>query len=137
MLLRAAPLLSVIFITACSSGLTKNSKISNSDTPLIKYSQGKSKIVPVNPVVSSNDACVDHFNFLRQAVDDKYQKYSRRYVDIGAGFTFLNTNKNIMNDDAKKVYTNTLEMKLMTLCSEVSYAGFLVIQKKIDALGVI
>ncbi|MBS0849355.1 hypothetical protein [Citrobacter sp. JGM124] len=134
MLLRTIPLLSVMFLAACSTNMAKNTT-KQSPAPTIKYAQNNSRIVPVNSVASSNNPCVDHFNFLRQAGDNKYQKYSRDYIQIGDGYNFLNTNKNIMNGDAKRVYTNTLDMKLNTLCSEVNYAGFQVIQQKINALS--
>lgn len=135
MLLRSISLLSVVFLAACSSGAVKHTATKQSPAPTIKYAQNNSRIVPVNVVASSSNACVDHFNFLRQAGDDKYQKYSRDYTQIGDGYSFLNTNKNIMNNDSKRVYTNTLDMKLNTLCSEVNYAGFQVIQQKIGALS--
>ncbi|TBL95873.1 hypothetical protein EYY95_00005 [Hafnia alvei] len=135
MLLRSISLLSVIFLAACSTNAVKHNSVKQSPKPTIKYSQNNSRIVPVNSVASSNNPCVDRFNFLRQAGDDKYQKYSRDYIQIGDGYSFLNTNKNIMNGDAKRVYTNTLDMKLNTLCSEVNYAGFQVIQQKINALS--
>ena len=135
MLLRSIPIFSVIFLAACSTTSVKHTATKQSPAPTIKYAQNASRIVPVNSVASSNNLCVDHFNFLRQAGDDKYQKYSRDYIQIGDGYSFLNTNKNIMNGDAKRVYTNTLDMKLNTLCSEVNYAGFQVIQQKINALS--
>ena len=135
MLLRSIPLFSVIFLAACSTTAVKHTATKQSPAPTIKYAQNTSRIVPVSAVASSNNPCVDHFNFLRQTGDDKYQKYSRDYIQIGDGYSFLNTNKNIMNGDAKRVYTNTLDMKLNTLCSEVNYAGFQVIQQKINALS--
>ncbi|WP_367300394.1 hypothetical protein [Hafnia alvei] len=135
MLLRSIPLLSFIFLAACSANSVKHASVKQSPKPTIKYAQNNSRIVPVNAVASSNNLCVDHFNFLRQAGDDKYQKYSRDYIQIGDGYSFLNTNKNIMNGDAKRLYSNTLDMKLNTLCSEVNYAGFKVIQQKINALS--
>lgn len=135
MLLRSIPLFSAIFLAACSTTAVKHSSVKQSPKPTITYAQNASRIVPVNTVASSNNSCVDHFNFLRQAGDDKYQKYTREYIQISDGYRFLNTNKNIMNGDAKRVYTNTLDMKLNTLCSEVNYAGFQVIQQKINALS--
>lgn len=135
MLLRLVPVASVLFIVACSSTTTRNVSTQKTSAPVIKYAQNNSKIVPTNAIASSNNLCVDHFNFLRQAGDDKYQKFSRDYVQIGDGYRFLSTNKNIMNGDAKRVYTNTLDIKLTTLCSEVNYAGFQVIQQKINALS--
>lgn len=135
MLLRAAPLLTVFVLAACSTTPVKNNATKQNPSPAVKYEKNNSRIVPVNPVASSNNQCVDYFNFLRQAGNDKYQKYSREYILIGDGYTFLNTNKNIMNSDAKRVYSNALDMKLNTLCSEVNYTGFQVIQQKINALS--
>lgn len=134
MLLRTTPLLSVIFLAACSSNAVKHTEAKRSTAPTVKYAKYSSRIVPVNSVASSNNRCVDSFNFLRQAGDNKYQKYSRDYIKVGDGYTFLNVNKNIMGEDAKRVYTMKLDMKLDTLCSEVDYAGYQVIQQKVKAL---
>ncbi|WP_249215940.1 hypothetical protein [Citrobacter sp. JGM124] len=135
-MLRSVALLSVIFLAGCSSNVVKNTTTKPvSAAPATNYAQNNSRIVPVNSVVSSNNPCVDRFNFLRLAGNEKYQKYSNDYTRIGDGYNFLNTNKNIMNSDARRVYTNTLEMKMDTLCSEVNYAGFQVIQQKISALS--
>lgn len=48
---------------------------------------------------------------------------------------FLNVNKNIMDNDAKEVYTMMLEMKLDTLCSKVQYTGYSVVKGKIKELS--
>ncbi|TBM25848.1 hypothetical protein [Hafnia paralvei] len=135
MLLRTMPLLSVIFLASCSSNTVKQIETPKKTSATVKYEQNNSRIVPVNSIASSNNECVDHFNFLRQAEHDKYPKYSRDYIQIGDGYRFLSTNKNIMNNDAKRMYTQTLDMKLNTLCSEVNYAGFQAIQQKISALS--
>ncbi|MFM1348934.1 hypothetical protein WFP14_20585 [Yersinia proxima] len=135
MFLRTIPLLPVLFLAACSSSTVKHIETQKKNSAAVRYDQSNSRIVPVNSVVSSNNACVDHFNFLRQAGDDKYSKYSRNYIQISDGYRFLSTNKNIMDSDAKRVYTQTLDMKLNTLCSEVNYAGYQLIQQKISALS--
>jgi len=131
MLLRIVPVIPLLFLAACSTGTVKHTTA----TPTIKYAKDNSKIVPTSAVASSNNKCVDNFNFLRQAGDAHYQDYSRDYMKVGAGYSFLNVNKNIMEGDAKRVYTMKLDMKLDTLCSEVNYAGYQVIQQKIKELG--
>ncbi|EPL4527018.1 hypothetical protein QCK34_004431 [Enterobacter asburiae] len=112
----------------------ENEKNKKATASKINYAKGSSRILPAATLASSNDLCVDHFNFLRQAGDDKYKKFSRDYIQIGDGYNFLNVNKNIMSSDARRVYTNELEMKLNTLCSEVNYAGFQFIQQKIISI---
>lgn len=134
MIFRVIPITSMFFLAACSSSLVKQPEIKKNAAP-IKYSRQSSSIVPVNSVASSNNQCVDNFNFLRQSQDDKYQKYSQDYIKVGDGYRFLSTNKNIMDSDAKRVYTMKLEIKLNTLCSEVNYAGYQHIQKKISELN--
>ncbi|EKN4184246.1 hypothetical protein NTJ16_003385 [Yersinia ruckeri] len=86
-------------------------------------------------LASSNNTCVDHFNFLREAKSNQYKEYSKDYGDIGKGYRFLNTNKNIMDNDAKEVYTMMLEMKLDTLCSKIQYTGYSVIKAKMGELS--
>lgn len=135
MLLRSIPLLSIILLSACSTNTVKHTEAKQNFSSKIKYAQNNSQIVPVDTISSSNDKCIDHFNFLHQAKDDKYKNYSREYIQISDGYRFLKTNKNIMSGDAKRVYTNTLDMKLKTLCSEVNYAGFQAIQQRINVLN--
>ncbi|TBL65502.1 hypothetical protein [Hafnia paralvei] len=60
-------------------------------------------------------------------------KQADSYLD--KGYRFLNTNKNIMDEDAKKVYTMMLEMKLDTLCSKVQYSGYSIIKIKMKELS--
>lgn len=134
MLLRAFAISPVLFLAACS---VQSSGDKAQTKPAVQYKRENSKIVPVNAIASSNNQCVDHFNFLRQAKDKKYQGYSQQYVDISNGYTFLNVNKNIMDTDAKEVYTMTLNMKLDTLCTKVNYTGFQLIRQKIKALSAV
>ena len=133
MLLRVIVIIPVLLLAACStqSQSVKGKKQPNS---VVQYINGNSKIVPINAIASSSNQCVDHFNFLRQVKDSKYQEFSRQYVEISNGYTFLNVNKNIMNSDAKEVFTMNLNMKLDTLCTKVNYTGFQVIQQKIKEL---
>lgn len=134
MLLRSVFVFSVLLLSACSMNTVENEKNKKATASKINYAKGSSRILPAATLASSNDLCVDHFNFLRQAGDDKYKKFSRDYIQIGDGYNFLNVNKNIMSSDARRVYTNELEMKLNTLCSEVNYAGFQFIQQKIISI---
>lgn len=140
MFLKLLPITSLLLMTACSSypgSNTTNRTAENQEgdsTQAEKYSRGRSPLVPVNAIASSNNLCVDNFNFLRQAKSSQYQNYSQHYIKIGDGYKFLNTNKNIMGSDAKEVYTMELDMKLDTLCKKVNYAGYNVIKQKIKEL---
>lgn len=137
-MLKAFPVVTVILLSACSSynsGKLDSKNINEREaTPAQKYAAGRSQLVPVNAIASSNNKCVDNFNFLRQSSSDRYQKYSQDYIKIGNGYTFLNTNKNIMGSDAKEVYTMKLDMKLDSLCNKVDYAGYQVIKDKMQSL---
>jgi|AGFS01.1.fsa_nt_gi hypothetical protein len=131
---KISPILAIIFLCACTSDYNKKS-VSSALKPSIQYKKDNSKLISVHTLASSNNECIDNFNFLKQAQDKKYNDYSRAYIEIGEGFNFLNSNKNIMNKDAKRVYTMRLEMKLDTLCSEVSYTGYNVIKQRIKDLN--
>jgi|GEM_PF-6767250 hypothetical protein len=132
MLLRAIFIGPVLLLAACS---TQSSGYKKPAKPVIKYEQNSSRIVPVNSIESSNNPCIDHFNFLRQAKDSKYQDFSRQYINVSEGFAFLRTNKNIMDASAREVYDMNLNMKLETLCTKVNYAGFQVIRQKLKELS--
>lgn len=132
MLLRVIFITPVLLMTACSSNLFS---VKPSPKPVVKYAKESSRIVPVKSISSSNNQCVDNFNFLRQASDPQYNVFSQQYIKVGNGYNFLNVNKNIMDADAKEIYTMKLDMKLETLCSKVNYAGYRVIRQKIKELG--
>ncbi|MGK0603436.1 hypothetical protein [Yokenella regensburgei] len=136
MILKLLPAASLVLLAACAStGAPQGvNKTATKATPAEKYVSHSTPLTPENTIASSSNRCVDNFNFLRQAGSGQYQKYSQDYIKIGDGYRFLNTNKNIMGDDAKAVYTMKLDMKLDTLCNRVDYAGYQVIKEKIKAL---
>ena len=132
MLFRAVIISPVLLLAACSF---PHSDRANIEKALISYARNNSKIISINPIPATGNLCVDNFNFLRQAGDDKYQDYSQKYIAVGNGYTFLNTNKNIMDKNAQEVYSMKLDMKLDTLCSKVNYAGYQVIHRKMKELS--
>ncbi|HDR2357211.1 TPA: hypothetical protein QCH65_004462 [Enterobacter roggenkampii] len=131
MLLRALIVTPILLVTACSANPFNHKPTSK---PEVEYARGNSKIIPVNPIASSNNKCVDNFNFLRQAGDSGYKDFSHQYIKVGNGYKFLNTNKNIMDPNAKEIYAMELDVKLYTLCAKVSYAGFNFIRNKMNEL---
>ncbi|HEO9694312.1 TPA: hypothetical protein QIM62_004838 [Klebsiella aerogenes] len=138
MVLKQLPVISLAFLVACSphggNNAAVNSLVKNKKTPTERYISKKNPLTPVNSISSSNNRCVDDFNFLRLTGSKQYQKYSHDYVKIGDGYKFLNQNKNIMGGDAKDVYTMKLDVKLDTLCTRVNYEGYQVIKEKIKEL---
>lgn len=133
MYLKSISVVSVLFLAACSSGTTTHT----ADKPIVTYATESSAIVPVNSVASTSNTCIDNFNFLRRAGDSEYGRLSANYIKINDGFNFLRVNKNIMGEDAKRIYTMNLDMKLDTVCSEVSYVSYQLIQQKIKELKVL
>ncbi|MCE9886108.1 hypothetical protein [Obesumbacterium proteus] len=107
----------------------------NDNTPADNYIAKRSANLTGITLASTNNVCVDQFNFLREAQSDKYSKYTADYGNIGKGYRFLSVNKNIMDGDAKNVYNMMLEMKLDTLCSKVQYTGYSVVKEKIKELS--
>lgn len=142
MLFKIIPAVSAMLLVACSSGVAthaetmplkaENEAGAESITPIIKHAMNGA--VPVNPVASGNQQCIDYFNFLRQTGDKKYQKYAKEYTKIGEGYDFLQAHEKTMGADAKRVYAMELDMKLDTLCLEVNYNGYKVIQQKVKEL---
>lgn len=127
----------LLLLTACSSTKQKihqNHQKSNSPSPTATYVSARSDLVPANTISSSHNKCVDNFNFLRSAGSADYTPYSHAYGKISRGFAFLNTNKNIMGEDARDVYSLKLDEKLDTLCNRVDYSGYQVIKNKISEL---
>ncbi|WP_157737598.1 hypothetical protein [Kosakonia cowanii] len=131
MFLKAIFISPILLLAACSSPFMQHNDYEH---PLVHYARNSSKIITINTVASTGNPCVDNFNFLRSAGDDRYPNFSDQYITIGNGYSFLNTNKKIMDKDARQVYTMKLDMKLDTLCSKVNYAGYQLVQKKMKEL---
>lgn len=131
MYLKFIPIVSVFFLASCSSGTNTHT----TDKPIVRYFKESSAIVPVNSVASTSNTCVDNFNFLRRAGDSEYDRLSKNYIKVNDEFNFLRVNKNIMGEDAKRIYTMNLDIKLDAICSEVSYISYQLIQKKIKELS--
>lgn len=138
---------SVILLSACSAGKKPATKTASAasattgyqstNTSTDKYIAKRVTTLTGFTLASTNNVWVDHFNFLKEAQADSYPKYTKDYGDIGKGYRFLNINKNIMDKDAKEVYTMMLEMKLDTLCTKVQYSGYAVVKDKIKQLSAI
>ena len=152
MFLNSHKYLSLIALTFLISACAPSNKPKNSQTEIRKsaeqttgyhnantgadnYAAKRTAALTGIPLASTNNLCVDHFNFLKESKSDAYPIYTKNYSDIGNGYRFLNINKNIMDADAKKVYTMMLEMKLDTLCTKVKYSGYSVIKNKIEMLS--
>lgn len=131
MYLKSIPVVSVLFLAACSSGTVTHT----ANKPIVTYAKESSTIVPVQSVASTSNACVDNFNFLRRAGASQYETLSRNYIKVNDGFNFLRVNKNIMGEDARRIYSMNLDMKLDTICSEVNYVSYKLVQEKIKELN--
>ena len=135
----------ICLLAGCSSSSVKHSNshraaaattgYTQSNSPTDNYIDKRTQAITGITLASTNNVCVDQFNFLREAQSDKYSKYTTDYGNIGKGYRFLNVNKNIMASDAKSAYTMSLEMKLDTLCSKVQYTGYSVVKEKIKELS--
>ncbi|HGJ5864383.1 MAG TPA: hypothetical protein ACHBZ9_11115 [Arsenophonus nasoniae] len=106
-----------------------------SSIPARNYIEKKGMLFDGITIASSNNECVDRFNFLKEANGGKYQQYSNDYNKISRDYTFLNVNKNIMDKDSKELLSMTLSTKLDTLCSKVQFSGFQSVKEKVKALS--
>ncbi|MCT4705410.1 hypothetical protein MUA04_07270 [Enterobacteriaceae bacterium H11S18] len=79
---------------------------------------------------STNNRCIDNLNMLREEGAERYPQYLEEYQKLSEAFTFLNTNKNIMDQAAKRIYTMELKMKVETLCSKIQYSNFVLVHEK-------
>ncbi|KEA51241.1 hypothetical protein DT73_17860 [Mangrovibacter sp. MFB070] len=133
-------LASALFISACAPGSQTGQVSSGTDaqkTNSEKYAARRESLLQGVTIASTGNVCVDHFNFIKDEHERNYISYSKVYSKIGDGYRFLNTNKNIMDKDARDIYTMTLDMKLNTLCSKVRYSGYSLIREKIKDLDMI
>ncbi|HGJ5856017.1 hypothetical protein [Arsenophonus nasoniae] len=108
---------------------------SQSSLPARNYIEKKGILFDGITIASSNNECVDRFNFLKEANSGEYQQYSNAYNKISRDYTFLNINKNIMDKDSKELLSMTLSTKLDTLCSKVQFSGFQSIKEKVKLLS--
>ncbi|WLI75224.1 hypothetical protein Q5705_11485 [Kosakonia sp. H02] len=86
-------------------------------------------------IASTNNPCIDQFNFIRGTNTDTYKNYSADYTKIGDGYRFLNINKNIMGKEAKEIYTMQLDLKLDTLCAKAHYTSYQIVKEKMRNLS--
>ncbi|MFS1537918.1 MAG: hypothetical protein ACL7BU_03665 [Candidatus Phlomobacter fragariae] len=115
-----------------NSAVIVNNQIS---IPARNYIEKKGMLFDGITIASSNNECVDRFNFLKEANGGEYQQYSNDYNKISRDYTFLNVNKNIMDKDSKELLSMTLNTKLDTLCSKVQFSGFQSVKEKVKALS--
>ncbi|WP_228075703.1 hypothetical protein [Providencia alcalifaciens] len=74
--------------------------------------------------VSTRNVCVDSFNILKGLNQGQFDNYATDYNKIHQNHTFLNSNKEIMDEDSKILLSMMLNKKWDTLCVKVQYAGF-------------
>lgn len=130
------------FLAGCSSSDTANHSFQGEDleydyfyansqqSPTEENTPPKGGMVGGNAFKSTNNKCMDNYNFLHEENAVQYPKYADDYNKITEGFKFLNSNQNIMDKDAKKIYTMELKMKLETLCSKIQYSSFILVNDK-------
>lgn len=127
-----------LLLTACSSPM----KQTRSATPEVvgnraaeSYVSKKQELYRGVTIASSSNACVDGFYFLKGLNEPQYSQYSRGYTQINQDYTFLSTNKEIMDKDSKEFLSMALSRKMDTLCAKVQYAGFVGVKEKVKALS--
>lgn len=127
-----------LLLTACAAPAKKI----QSATPAVdgnkaaeSYVNKKQSLYRGITIASTNNACVDGFNFLKGVNQPQYSQYSNYYTQINQDFTFLSTNKEIMDKDAKEFLSMALSKKMDTLCAKVQYAGFIGVKDKVKALS--
>lgn len=138
----------IIFSAACSlllSACTATSNNQNVSTPTPLKSgtntaqsaiaDRKTNFFDGIVIASTNNPCIDHFNFIRSTRTETYKNYASKYAKIGEGYRFLNVNKNIMGEEAKEVYTMQLDLKLDTLCAKAHFTSFQIVKEKMRNLS--
>ncbi|ETO41122.1 hypothetical protein [Morganella sp. EGD-HP17] len=141
-----------LFLAACSSVPPKKNTDAVKKTPVTQQFRSATPAVTGNNaaqayvgskqtasqgivIASTNNACVDGFNFLKGVNQAEFDDFSSSYGRINQNYTFLNVNKEIMDKDSREVLSMTLNKKLDTLCAKVQYAGFIGVKDKIKALS--
>lgn len=127
-----------LLLTACSAPVKETQSATttaNVNRAAESYVNNKQSLFRGVTIASTNNACVDGFNFLKGINQSEYSQYSSHYIKINQDFTFLNTNKEIMGKDAKEYLSMALSQKMDTLCAKVEYAGFIGVKDKVKALS--
>ncbi|MGL4724686.1 MAG: hypothetical protein ACRCWW_09325 [Scandinavium sp.] len=131
----------VFLLSACSLTAPKSKSTATAQSGKSSASARGSYVTRTSPffdgivIASTNNQCIDQFNFIKGTNLDTYKNYSTDYSKIGDGYRFLNINQNIMGREAKEVYTMQLDMKLDTLCSKVHYTSFQIVKEKMKVLA--
>lgn len=119
-------------LVACTSPVSQTRVMSDADKP--KAQQDRSTMLGGGAVASTNNLCIDNLNFIKDNDNEKYNSFSEEYALIGEGYHFLKINKNIMGNEAKNIYTMSLDMKLDALCSKVHFSAYKLVKRKINEL---
>lgn len=133
-----AVLTASLLLTACSAPMknTQSAIPSVSGNRVAEsYINKRQSLYQGVTIASTNNACVDGFNFLKNVNQLQYSQYSNNYTQINQDFTFLSINKNIMDKDAKEFLSMALSKKMDTLCAKVQYAGFIGVKDKVRVLS--
>jgi len=128
----------VLLLSACAGN--KNSpkervsaaSVSNANAPQGVAAERKSPFFDGIVIASTNNACIDKFNFIRGTDTSTYKNYSDDYSKIGEGYKFLNIN---MGQEAKEIYTMQLDLKLDTLCAKAHYTSYQIVKEKVRNLA--
>jgi len=131
----------VFVLSACAGKANDQEKedaaatVSNLSAPQGVATERKSPFFDGIVIASTNNACIDKFNFIRGTDTSTYKNYSDDYSKIGEGYKFLNINKNIMGKEAKEIYTMQLDLKLDTLCAKAHYTSYKIVKEKMRNLA--
>lgn len=82
----------VFMLSACRAMLPKNSQ-SNARHAKENYLARHSSFINWHAIVSSNNLCIEHFNFIGGNKVDTYKCYSADYQKIVDTYRFLNINR--------------------------------------------
>ncbi|MDF7762083.1 hypothetical protein PU683_21375 [Kosakonia cowanii] len=131
----------LFLLSACAGNTSKQKKedpaasARNVSAPQGVAAERKSPFFDGIVIASTNNACIDKFNFIRGTDTSTYKNYSEDYSKIGEGYKFLNINKNIMGKEAKEIYTMQLDLKLDTLCAKAHYTSYQIVKEKMRNLA--
>ncbi len=86
---------------------------------------------------STNDQCVNNFAVIKKLNANEFGVFRGQFEQINGMYSFLEQNRNILDNDPKQLISLELDSKLKMVCARVRNTAFNEVQAKVNHLSMI
>ena len=84
---------------------------------------------------STNDQCVNNFSMVKKLNANDFTVFRGQFDKINDMYSFLEQNRNILDEDPKQLISLELDSKLKMVCARVRNTAFNEVQNKVNYLS--